>query len=119
MARTDLTTQVSSRLGTVLSYAAVSAANDAMFVNTGVEEVIIKTGATATVNIVFETPITVLSEALAVADEVTTLIASSDGLFGPFPTGVFNQPSGADVGKVYINVDQAVTIAVIKPGSAS
>jgi hypothetical protein len=104
----------------VVSYEAVAAANDAMFVNTGEELVLIKNASGSSVNIVVETPMTVLSEGLAVADEACTALANgAEGLYGPFPTVAFNQPSGADVGKVYINVDQAVTIAVVKAGSLS
>jgi hypothetical protein len=120
MARVSLTTQVSSRPGTVLSYEAVAAANDAMFVNTGKELVLVKNASGSPVNIVFETPATLLSEGLAIADEACAALAdAAEGLYGPFPTATFNQPSGADVGKVYINVDQNVTIAVVKAGALS
>jgi hypothetical protein len=119
VARTDLTTQVTTRAGIVPTYEAVAAADDAMFVNTGVELVHIKNASGSTANLVFETPVTMLSEALAVADATATLATATEKVFGPFPTGVFDQPSGADVGKVYINTDQAITIAVIKAGSLS
>ena len=118
MGRVSLTTQVSSRPGTVVSYEAVAAAEDAMYVNTGAELVLIKNASGSPVNPVFETPATVLSEQLAIADEACTALADgAEAMYGPFPTATFNQPSGADVGKVYINVDQAVTIAVIKRGA--
>lgn len=119
MARVDLTTQVTTRAGIVPTYEAVAAASDAMFVNTGAEYVHIKNASGFTANLVFQTPATVLSEALAIADATGTVANGSEKIFGPFPTAIFNQPSGADVGKVYIDTDQAISIAVIKQGSLS
>lgn len=42
---------------------------------------------------------------LAVAEMTVTIPAAGKRLIGPFPTETFNQQSGADVGKVYVDVD--------------
>jgi hypothetical protein len=120
MARVDLAIQVTTRDGIVPSYEAVAAANDAMFLNDGGTWLHVKNASGFTVNVVIETPVTVTSDALAVADKVPTPIANgSEALLGPWPTGTYNQLSGADVGKVYVNVDQAVTCAATRLGPAT
>lgn len=119
MARVDLTTQVTTRAGIVPTYTAVAAADDAMFVNTGAEYIHVKNASGSTANLVFQTPATVLSEALAIADATGSLATATEKIFGPFPTAIFNNPSGADVGKVYIDTDQAISIAVVRVGSLS
>jgi hypothetical protein len=45
----------------------------------------------------------------AIADVDVPLAAGQTKIIGPFTTGVFNQPSGADKGKLYINWNSAVT----------
>lgn len=39
----------------------------------------------------------------ALADDVVTVAAGVNKFIGPFTKGVFNQTSGGDVGKVYVN----------------
>jgi hypothetical protein len=119
VARTELTVQVTSRAGITPNYQAVAAANDAMFLNTSDITLHIKNASGSTANIVFETPATILSDALAVADAVGTVANGAEGVFGPFPAAWFNQASGADAGKMYVNVDQAVTIYAERQGALS
>lgn len=121
MARTSLTVQTTSRDGLNLTdnLAAVLAANDAMFVNDGQTKLVISNASGSTVNIVFETPVTLLSEALAVADKTATLVTGKWAIFGPFPTAYYNNQSGADAGKLYVDVDQAVSMMAFKDGAAS
>ncbi len=121
MARTELTVQTTSRdgLNVTDNYQAVAAANDAMVVNDGATKIVISNASGSTVNIVFETPVTVLSEALAIADKTATLATGKVGIFGPFPGAYYNNPSGADAGKLYIDVDQAVSMMAFKDGAAT
>ncbi len=119
MARTELNILTSTRAGVNRPLQSVVAANDAMFVNDGDTLLEIYNASGSTVNVVFETPATILSDALAIADAVTTVPNTETHIFGPFPTAYFNQPSGADAGKVYVNVDQNVSCAALRKGSAS
>lgn len=121
MARTELTVQTTSRAGlnATDTFTAVTAANDAMFVNDGATKLLIANSSGATVNIIFETPVTVLSEALAIADYATTLATAKYAIFGPFPTAYYNNQSGADAGKLYVDVDQNVVMLAFKDGSVT
>jgi hypothetical protein len=119
MARVDLTIQTVTRgTGIVPSYEAVAAALDAMFLNDGATWLHIKNASGSTANLVFETPITVTSDALAVADATATILTATERLFGPFPPGVYNQVTG-DVGRVYVNTDQALSIGAFRLGPAT
>ena len=121
MARTELTVVATSRDGVngTDNAQAVAAANDAMFINDGATKLYISNASGSTVNIVFETPATVLSEALAIADKTATLVTAKWAIFGPFPPAFYNNPSGADAGKVYVDVDQNVTCLAFKDGAAT
>jgi hypothetical protein len=118
MARVDLTVQVTTRAGIIPSYEAVAAASDAMCANDGATLFHIKAAA-GEATLAFITPATVLSEALAIADAAGTVANGSEKLFGPFPPAIFNQPSGADVGKIYIDTNVAISIAAVRLGSAT
>jgi len=82
----------------------VLGANDGAFVNDGhtILKVVNGAGAERTFDCI--TPITVGGQALAVADHTVTIAASATRYVGPFPTGIYNQPSGADAGKVYFDL---------------
>lgn len=54
------------------------------------------------------------SEGLAVADVVVPLPVSSRRLIGPFPKETFDQPSGADRGRVYLNYSAAAADLVAR-----
>ena len=117
MARVDLSVQTTDRDGIVVAYTEVTAANDCMFPNDGKVEVRVANASGSTANLVFVTPATVLSDALAIADRTATVEDGSEKTLGPYPTATFNQPSGADVGKVYLDTDQTITVAVVKLGA--
>lgn len=102
MARTDLTRTDITRAG--VGAAGVAGTVDGhMFTNSGDEflEVANAAGAARVVTIV--TPRTV--EGLAVAERTATIPASTTRKIGPFDPQVYNQPSGADRGKVYVNYE--------------
>ncbi len=79
-------------------------ADGAMFTNNGDEHVeVVNANATTARTVTFVTP--VQREGLDVADKVVTIPVAGRLKIGPFPVGYFNQQSGADMGKVYVNFD--------------
>lgn len=54
-----------------------------------------------TVTITVQTPRTI--DGLAVAEYTITVAQNERQIFGPFPRDTFNQSSGADKGKVYVD----------------
>lgn len=114
MARTELTVETIDIDGAFRAAVAGDVANGNMFDNAGGVLVIAENtdGANPhTVTIV--TPKQV--GGLDIEDPVVTVAASATALIGPFPSGTFNQPSGADAGKVYLDVDDAlVTLTVYR-----
>ena len=70
-----------------------------MFTNTGKQ--LVELVATAAGTVTFPTPAT--SGGLAVADPSQTFAGAGRRLCGPFPPELFNQRSGADRGKMYID----------------
>ena len=117
MPRVDLSVQTTDRDGIVVAYTEVTAANDCMFPNDGKVEVRVANASGSTANLVFVTPATVLSDELAVADKTGSVADGAEKTFGPYPTATFNQPSGADVGKVYLDTDVTITVAIVKLGA--
>jgi hypothetical protein len=73
------------------------------FDNTGEEFVAVKNNGAAPHIVTVPTPRTV--EGLAVSELTNTVAAGATELMGPFTPGTFNQPSGADRGKVYVDYD--------------
>lgn len=94
----------------------VVAADDAMGVNDGRTVIRVTNNSGATANLVFETPIThaVGGQSLAIADFTDALPTATTRWYGPLPSGSFNQPSGADAGKMYINTDQTVLMTAVR-----
>jgi hypothetical protein len=118
MARTNVAvshSQDGSVLDGLATATALDAAAGAMFTNNGATRVIVyNTGAGAHV-VTFVTPRTINPGALAVADPSITLAAGKHGIFGPLDPTTFNQPSGADTGKVYVNSDGTESEVKILP----
>ena len=116
MARLDLTINVTTTDGTDIGAGqAIVAANDAMFVNDGktILKVVNANGVAQTFDLI--TPGTIGDDALAIADKTVSIAGSTTEYCGPFPTGIYNQPSGADSGKVYIDTDSSdLTITAIR-----
>lgn len=109
MARTDLALQT-------LSYAGITPAYEAgnvdghMFNNRGRQFVVVKNGSAAAINATFVTPVTVGGR--AVADDVVAVAAGGEKMIGPFEERTFNQSSGADVGKVYVDLSAVASVTV-------
>lgn len=119
MARDEITVQTTTRAGITPSYQAIAAVNDGMFVNDGEVTLHVKNASGSTASLTFVTPATVLSDALAVADATGSVADGAEKVFGPFPTAWFNQPSGDDIGKVYVDTDQDITVYAEKRGALS
>jgi hypothetical protein len=116
MARLDLTVLPTSTDGVDMGAGqAIVAANDAMFENDGktILKVVNANGAPQTFDLI--TPGTVGADSLAVADKTVSIAGSTTEYCGPYPTGIYNQPSGADAGKVYLDTASSdLTITAIR-----
>lgn len=77
------------------------------FVNTGKTILFVNNGYTATITATIVTPGTV--GGLAIADVVIPIAASTQFVAGPFVTGIFNQGSGTDRNRTYVNWNTVVT----------
>lgn len=114
MARTNLTPTEVTAAGVALP-ATAGIADGHKYDNRGEEILVIKnTGAGAhTVTVV--TPRTV--GGLDIEDQENTIAAGATEVMGPFDPGTFNQPSGADRGKVFVNYDASpgeLSVGVLK-----
>lgn len=104
MARLDLTVHDVIRAGTDIGAGqGIVAANDAMFANDGkvILKVVNANGGAQTFDVI--TPGTIGADSLAIADLTVSIAGSTTEYCGPWPTGIYNQPSGADAGKVHLD----------------
>jgi len=117
MPRTVIVEDVVAIAGVAETFVAADQANGMMFVNAGSQLIHVKNTNVATRTVTFTTPAT--RAGLAIADPAIVIPANTgDLLIGKFPTAVYNQQSGADKGKVYLDfdADTGVTIALVNPG---
>ncbi len=116
MPRLDLTINVTTTDGVDIGAGqAIVAANDAMYLNDGktILKVVNANGAAQTFTVI--TPGTFGDDALAIADKTVSIAGSTTEYCGPYKTGEYNQPSGADSGKVYLDTDSSdLTITAIR-----
>lgn len=106
MARADITVQALDPTGVFTAEQNGDSANNHVMANNGEVFLIARNAdgaAPHTVTIV--TPGTV--GGLAITDQAVAVPASSTRLIGPLDPDVYDQPSGADAGKVYVNVDSS------------
>lgn len=92
---------------------ALDVAAGAMFTNNGSTRVLVRNKGAANHTVTFVSPQTVLG--LAVADLAYVLTPGESLVCGPFPVTTFNQPSGDDKGKVYVNANGTESEVVISP----
>jgi len=109
MARTDLTTQVIIPSGTTPSYSAANVDGN-MFVNNGAEFLHVINGSGGSINVTLTTPATV--DGLAIEDPVIAVGAGADAMIGPFNTSLYNQKTGVDKGKVYVDYSGVTSLTV-------
>ena len=116
MPRLDLTINVTTVDGTDIGAGqAIVAADDAMFTNDGktILKVVNANVAAQTFDLI--TPGTIGEDALPIGDKTISIAGSSTEYCGPFQTGIYNQTSGADSGKVYLDTDSNdLTITAIR-----
>ena len=116
MARLDLTVLPTSTDGVDMGAGqAIVAANDAMFENDGkvILKVVNANGAAQTFDVI--TPGTFGEDALAIADKTVSIAGSTTEYCGPYPPSVYNQKSGADAGKAYLDTESSdLTITAIR-----
>jgi len=88
-----------------------------MFINTGRTFIIVNNADVAAKTVTFQTPLEV--DGQGIADKVVSVPATTERLIGPFPPDLYNQNSGADIGKVYVDWEDFAdaTIAVFEPPS--
>lgn len=114
MARQDLTTEVITDTGNTNPTFDALHADGQMFVNSGEEFIIVKNGNAGTVVITITTPQTV--NGLAVAERTVSILTMEDGYIGRFSKNLYDQLSGSDAGKVYIDGDiqSSITLMVFR-----
>lgn len=115
MARLELVIKQITRDGVDIgSGQAVIGADDAMFVNNGRTALKCDNTTGAPIIVTLVTPVTFGQDALAIADKTYSVPASVERWIGPWPVGEYNQPSGADAGKVYVDLpSDGVTVTAV------
>lgn len=114
MVRANVPLTPVSRLGDDPDAGAITFADGAMFSNPNPQTtvILINNGAGAHV-ITFQTPATVAKD-LDVQDPTVTVPAGNRLVVGKFDPRLYNQPTGADIGKVYMDSDGSQTEMVAK-----
>lgn len=101
---------VVSRAGATFAPVAASAGGDTIANNDGTKFLYINNGGGGSINVTFAK--TVLSDGDAVAGKVVAVPAGTAKLIGPFPTGIYNDPTTQAVAITYSGVT-SVTVGVI------
>lgn len=116
MPRTVMTVQTVGRAGVDIgSGDVITSGNGAEVANDGKTVFRLENLTGGALNVTFVTPVTVLSTpALAVADQVFSVPATSERWIGPFPTSEFNDPAN---GLLDIDVAGNITITPVNIGS--
>ena len=115
MARSDITVQtVDENAGTQVTYEAANVDGNA-YPNTGSEIVHVINGSGGSITVTAVTPAT--QAGLAIADLAVAIPAGEDRFIGRLSKKTFNQPSGADADKVYLDYSSvtSLTVAVLRP----
>ena len=108
MARTALTEQTVTSAGLKATYEAANGDGNS-FNNTSRTVFHVKNAAVGAITLTFNTPGTV--DGLAVAERTVSVGAGEEYFWRGAPS-VYNQISGADVGKVYVDYSGVVTVTV-------
>lgn len=108
MPRTDLTPQDVVDEGLTPVYTAANVLGH-MIPGDGGVIIQVKNTSGSPINVTVQTGGTLLGE--PVTDKVIAVPATTgDKLIGPFPPALYNQPSGADAGKVYIDFSAVTSV---------
>ena len=115
MARQAATVQIASTTAAAPTPVASHADGHAFSNQHGDVKVILENGTGSSANVTFVTTQTV--DGLAVADKVVAVPAGASRVVGAFPAKTYNQPSGSDRHKVYVDfgtVDPLITATYIR-----
>jgi hypothetical protein len=106
MARVDVTTQtiVASGLTPLLTAPTV----DGDVIDSGNVAVMVTNGSGVSINVTAQTP--AQQAGLDVSERIVAVPAGATKLIGPFPRGTYGRPSGADVGRVYVDYSAQASI---------
>lgn len=116
MARTDLTAQEVVTTGLSASYVAATV-DGHMFVCNQRRILHVKNGGAGALTVTVQTDLT-RDGNLALPDRTVSIPAGEDRFIGPFDASTYQQRSGADAGKVYVDysVQTSVTVALLEVG---
>lgn len=110
MARTALAIQdIPANSGAQLVTAAPDSANGNMFDNDGTVELVVRNGSGAPVT---PTIVSVPCSHGRSGDQAPAIAAGAMAVLGPFSPDLFNQRSGVDAGKVYVNWSASASVTV-------
>jgi hypothetical protein len=118
MARTNVTvrqTDASGVLDVVAVQTALHASDGAMFTNDGRTRCWIKNTGAGSHTVSFVVTKTEGQYGLALGNKSYVIANGKEALVGPFDPSFFNQKSGADAGKVYVNTGGTQSEVVIVP----
>ena len=112
MARTDLPTPTSiSQAGVVNPTFTAAIADGHMFANDGSIWLEVRNDDASSKTVTVQTGAVEQGD-LAIADRTMVVPAGQVGYIGPFPSSPYNQPTGTDAGKVYIDYSATTSVTV-------
>lgn len=107
MARTALAVQTVVDEGIIPAYSAANV--EGHYVDNDGDVILhIKNGGGAPINVTIQTGGTLMGE--PVADKVVAITNGGEKLIGPFPPALYNQPSGADAGRIYVDFSAVTSV---------
>ncbi len=109
MARTDLAVQTIVDEGLNPAYTAAPL-DGHMIPGDGEVYIHVKNAGAASINVTIQTGGTLMGE--PVTDKVVAVPNGGERLIGPFPPALYNQPSGVDAGKVYVDFSAVTSVTV-------
>lgn len=110
MPRTNISVvQAVKESGALITYVAADAANGMMFENDGKSLLRVKNADVAAKTV---TVVSVPCSHGRTKDTVRSIPASVEHVLGPFPPELFNQLSGTDKGKVYVDFSASTSVTV-------
>lgn len=111
MARTELTVQeINFQKGEAIVGIAGDSANDHMFINDGRTVLYVKNAGVGAVSVTIKS---VADELGRIQDEVLSVAAATEAIFAPTRKGGWNQKSGVDAGKTYVDLDIDTSVTLV------
>lgn len=110
MARTALAPQTIAATGLEMTYAAANVDGHSIVNPDDRTFLHVKNGGGVDRTVTIQTPGT--QDGLAVADRAITVTAGEERMIGPFRPRLYNQTSGADAGKVFVDFDAVTSVTV-------